>query len=253
MGLMEHRWRRIWYILRRHKWIALVVLATVCLVTVSFALTVRKPESDPVKGTRSELVHLQKDAAKLHGSFNSQASSAAKAKSYFAYVSNMAASCDKIAAYNKSWQKNHADNTDTALMNQSDALCQDISKLTTFSQATFVPLKPLLLADSTPRRYQTLWPFAGRTRSAHEKAASEALHTLRQNTTSSADSIDFPSEAVSELSQLKTAIENNKGLDYMPALHTFQERMRGERERLWLQYAGLSSLEQILENLTRVD
>lgn len=209
--------------------------------------------SNPAKGTQVELQKLSATTSKLQASFALQGSAKAM-KNYLIYMRGIQTSCTRINTYYGTW-KAGANKDSADLFNQSHDLCSDLTKLASFSTALYTPLKPLLTADTTPHRYQTLPPFAGHMRSGHSKLTSQALAALKSFFAGRGvnNEVDFPSDAVSNLTQLQNAMTHSSGLGYLPALRTFQLQMAGERERFWVQYASLGDLQQTLKQLTTSD
>lgn len=229
----------------------LILLATAFLVALGtlawyYIGTSNAYISDPVLGTSLELKGLRADTSKLQASFNE--TSLPKASSiYYSFLDEATRACSRVQHYHASWHA--ADSKANAgFMNQSLALCQDMTKLVSYSHDTFTPLKPLLLASTTPRRVQTLPPFAGHIHHNHEQAVATAMKQIGDSAPANSDAIDFASDATSNLKQLQLAMRSAQGLSYLPALHTFQMQMMAERQRFWVQYAGIDSLQQSLEH-----
>ena len=246
---MDRWWQRL--VQRPQYRVLAVAIAIVIVVTVLLLWQHGhggRLHTNPLNGTQAELHKLSKTAAELGASFSVQ-DPAKATKAYLSYMSNIQSDCGRINSYYDSWKAGNAQHN-AELFSQSRDLCADLSKLALFSKNLYTPIKPLMLADTTPHRYQTLWPFAGRMRSSAINDTAQALPPIKSLLTGrSSDDVDFPSDAVSNLTDLQNSIVQSSGLGYLPALRTFQLRMLGERERYWTQYAGLPSLEQELQNL----
>ena len=210
---------------------------------------IERLNDDPVSGTRTELQKLAEAASGLHA--NLSANNPARAtKAYLSYMNDIEGSCGRIATYHTRWQNSGA-HTEADLFNQSDALCADLSKLAAFSGNLYGAVQPVMDITTAPHSYQTFWPFAGPKRRGDIRAVTKSLTATHHYLASRpAQDVDFSSDAESGLEQLqRTALQSN-GPGYLPAVHRFQLQMLGERQRFWVQYAGLDSLRQELQDLT---
>jgi hypothetical protein len=196
---------------------------------------------DSAVGAAIETSSLKSTVSKLNDSLSANKAPAEATSEYIDYMNAVNGSCSRINAY-----KTAVGGKDSALvsrMDQSVALCEDLSELASASGSVITAVRPLLQASTKPRRYQTLFPFGNITRRNHKKAVSNALTEVNKI---DFKEIDYPFTAQSELKILQRAIDGSKGLDYLPALNKFQLQILGERQQFWAAYANIEALERSL-------
>lgn len=223
------------------------------LVTVAIAATAiimtRGSHNDPLlanplQGAAIETERLVQSTHNLEASFGKTSSPPQTARSYLVDLDAMDRSCQRIHYYQQAARQAGVAQDDLSRLNQSDSLCQDLSKLAEASRAEYAPVEPLLTANTHPRRYQTLPPFGGWLRQQHL----QDIKTASQQVSRLQPSVDFPFSVPTEVKQLQANIKISHGLGYLPSLEAFQQRVLAERVQYWTTYASLDQLITSLQN-----
>lgn len=199
-------------------------------------------QKDPTVGMAIEANTLEAAVTKLKDSLYSDAGPAETTSEYLDHLESINTSCARISDYNsasKGMEPAHISHT-----NQTVAICRDLTKLSGASSSIFSAVEPLLTASTKPRRFQTLSPVANRTRGNHKSVVNEAQEDIRKI---NLKEVDYPFAASAELQTLEQAIDDSKGLDYLPALRKFQLQILGERQQYWVTYADIESLQRSLK------
>lgn len=217
----------------------LLVIGCGLIISLKLRSTDQHLESNPIKGVTLETFDLLELTQQLQASLGSNRNPGQTTKDYLSHLKDIELACERINLYKeRSANATLADN-ETSRINQAHDLCEDLLKLTRTSQTIYTSVRKLLSADPTPRRFQTLPPFKNLLRQQHMAAISKAIADLSKP---GAITIDFPFSALPELKQLHASLQNSKGLDYLPALKTFQLRLLGERNQYWSAYADVDAL-----------
>jgi hypothetical protein len=222
----------------------MVVAIVLCSGLGVYFLMVRssKPSTDPLTGSAIALGELAETTKALQTNFNTTATTKSLAQDYIRHMEHIEEVCRRIGSHQREGS-GFLKSDDKARIAQADALCEDLAKLAASSRELYVSIEPLLEADTTPRRYELMPPLAKRTRQRHETAIKSGLDRWNRHQPSE-DS--FPTAILPELKQLQTSVDGSKGLSYLPALRTFQQRLLGERQQYWLAYADLPALQRSL-------
>ncbi len=187
---------------------------------------------------------LQETTKDLEASFSAGPKSSGKTvKEYLRYLKRIQKHCDQVTYYSDAKNQAELPDTEANRLKESASLCQDLSKLATASESRYAAVSKLLTASAKPRRYQKFPLFRSNTRKQHESAVSSAQNSIKQV---DMGTVDFPFSILSELNSFETALKDSQGLDYMPSLNTFQQRVLGERQQYWMVYADLPALEHLL-------
>lgn len=194
--------------------------------------------SDPAQATASSIHSLIKLTNELEAGFNTSAKPDDVVRDYLRTLRHIRSTCERVAVYSKQSSK-------SSRVTQTDALCQDLAKLVSNSETLYQALQPIMITNTPARRYQTLPLFSSLKKRQDTSAVSTALTKLSQP---GAIQTDFPTAVLPELKQLQSTMQASKGLDYLPALHTLQLRLLGERQQYWLSYADFDLMQRSLAN-----
>jgi hypothetical protein len=231
-----------WVAARR--WVLIVVSLILLMLASSLFINNRRQDAlqkDAAFGAAIETSALKVTVSKLKDSLYINKAPAEIASEYIDYMNAINGSCSRVNAYKTASASK--DSAHISRLDQSVALCEDLSELASASGSVITAVRPLLQASTKPRRYQTLFPFANLTRNNHKSAVSRALSEVKKI---DFKDIDYPFTAQSELQNLQRAIDDSKGLDYLPALHKFQLQILGERQQFWTAYVNIEALERSL-------
>jgi hypothetical protein len=197
--------------------------------------------ADPAVGVAIEINTLKGTVSKLNDSLSANKAPAEATSEYVDYMNAINGSCSRIKAYKAA--SSGKDSAHVSRMDQSVALCEDLSELSAVSGSVFIAVKPLLEASTKPRRYQMMFPFANITKRNHKSAVNQALSEVKKL---NFKELDYPFIVQSELQSLKLIIDSSKRLDYLPTLYKFQLQILGERQQFWTAYANIEALERSL-------
>ncbi len=203
-------------------------------------------QADPNKGAAIETIKLKKLTAQLQTSLQKPNAkpNAGNIKAYLRLMQSISASCKRVAIYDNTKHSLTLSQDTTTRLDNAAQLCGDLTKLTNSSSYIYTSLSPLLTTNSQLRRWQTLAPLVGSTRSRHNDLVSRALTKVnRQDILNSA----FPTALPGQLKDLQQTINHSPKLGYLPTLHSFQLGAWGERISYWNDYADLPTLQKALE------
>jgi hypothetical protein len=226
------------------RWVLIVVSPILLMLASSLFINNRRQDAlheDAAVGVAIETSTLKSTVTKLKDSLYANKSPSEVTSEYLDYMNTVTTSCGRISAYKAT--SGGKDSAHISRMNQTVALCEDLSKLASASGSVITAVRPLLQASAKPRRYQTLFPFANLTRRNHKSAVDYALSEVKKI---DFKDIDYPFTAQSELQTLQRAIDGSEGLDYLPPLYKFQLQILGERQQFWTAYANIEDLERSL-------
>jgi len=226
------------------------IMISVALVTtiigaaiVYGTTTLHHLDKNPVKGTAVEIQTLLDLTGQLGASPNSNNPGQAT-RDYVDHLRAIEQSCQNIHAYKQISKTSKLSEADRGHVNQSNDLCNDLTKLTAQSETKYVAILPLMNTDTSLRRYQKIGFIARHIKQKHLDATTNAISTLKKSPT---QENDFPSTAITDLEQLKTAIQTSHELNYLLELRKFQADLLAERQRFWGPYADSASLKRSLE------
>lgn len=222
--------------------ILLIVISILSLVMWYTTSRTAVIEKDPVVGVAKETSTLMLAVTNLKDSLYRDLSPSKTTHEYLDHLASISTSCERISAY--SANSKGLDQAHISRMNQITAMCDDLTKLSSTSSSILSSIQPLLTASTKPRRFETLSPIANRTRNNHKSEVKRAQESIRKI---DFKEVDYPFSAGAELQILEQAIDESKGLDYLPALRKFQLQTLGERQQYWVTYADIESLERSLK------
>ncbi len=219
------------------------VIALLCVVLFFFGANELRPKNSFIQSAQA-IADLKRATGELRILLQDTSSGSDQiARKYIFYLDRMEQSCQHVAVATNGPDFASLTSAEIGSMKQSLALCNDLVMLVAASKKQYDTLQPLLTADASPPRYQTLPPFKNQMKQHHTKVVESAL---KQLSPASSDKTAFPSTAASELKQLRTSVKNSPGLSYLPNLEAFQLKMAGERQHYWSAYADIDSLEHSL-------
>jgi hypothetical protein len=221
----------------KNSWKPIVVILIV-LFFASVLLMLNKSATDVNKEATATTADLLTSTKDLQKSFGPPINSEQTADSYIIIMNRLLKDCDQI----KKLKSLPVDEATSSRLNNSSALCQDLSKLAGGSSIIYKATQPLLASSTHAKRYQTLPLFKNMIRQKHTKTVTAAT----QQITDQIDTIGYPTQALILLKQLQSDIESKKDLAYFPALQNFQNQLLAERQQYWTAYGDLAGLTRSL-------
>lgn len=244
--LIKVRCRQAWLWCARHHRIIGAAIAVGLVAATSYQLVqARRLAKDPVLQTAAQLKVLTVAIQDLETTVTGNPRPSKQAtRHYLSLLQRINRSCQLVATQQLAASQELPETTSDRLK-ETNELCQDLSNLVKASQLVYQTTAPLMTANAKPRLYETLTPLSHHTRRRHEAAVKQAMATLDKQGTGQ---IDFPFAVKDELKTLQASIESSRGLGYMPALLTFQQRQLAERQQYWQTYASLPLLKKATVN-----
>lgn len=231
------------------KYILVFLLVFIAAVqgTLSYQSHAQKRlDKNPIRGIAKEVYAIDKQIPKLT---NDNKNNESTARDYLSTLDNLQRSCQRIADYKKqSKATNKLSARDSARVDETTALCEDLTNLVKTAKNAILPAEPLLLANAKPKRYQTLGPLKNNMREEHDKQTKQAITNYGNHEFSSGD---FPFSTANELKELKIKIDQSRGTGYLPALGKFQKQLLGDRIQYWISYSDVDSLSKSLQKQLR--
>jgi hypothetical protein len=234
---------------RLNRRLAIVLALGVVIIGIGSLLMYRQLahgalEKNPIKGSVIEV----NDLLALTKQLQTTPVGGDPGKSTTEYISRLKAiqkTCQRLNQYGEKAENLKITDTEQSLLNQTDALCTDVTKLSNYSLTIYGAIEPLMKARTHTRRYETFSPLAKHLKQSHLAATKYATAQLKHLPT---DEVDFPTASLKELAKLQSSIESSQGLGYLATLQSFQLAMQGERAQFWGPYAGTPQLVKSLES-----
>jgi Sec-independent protein translocase protein TatA len=243
-----------------HRWISrkniVTALAIVLLAAVLLLSLTRLPRTySPDEQATLAISEMKSAGTGLAKSLTKYQSSDKATKEYLALLTQMhqgcqdvnkaKASADRIAHQNVNHDTSQVEITVGTFTRLGDSLklCNDLDKVVLQSQKIYTTIRPLMVASTQPKRWQTIPPIKDNLRAKQLRQAEASQKALKQPVSQ----MQYPTIALNQLEQLQTAIKHSHGLTYMTNLRMFQDQMLAERSRFWTDYIDLSNLNHNLD------
>ncbi len=199
----------------------------------------------PSLTTAQAVVRLHQAAGDLDEHISQQQPESDTTSTYLRTMRTMSKDCSAIIALSGQIERDGAiSQRDTDQAVASANICKDVIRLTDDSVTAYQALAPVLGIHTTLRFYQTMPFISDVVRRDHLAKIAQ----VKENDVAFSGNKDFPSSLPELLKSLKITTKNSQGLDYLPALASFQAQAYAERQQYWSSYASLSDLRRELDS-----